>query len=266
MQSSIYKRYADTPAGQVHLLERPGADLPVVLLHQTASSSNTYEEILQAGVGDHRLIAVDTPGFGGSFDPPGLPAMEDYAVQVVAALDALSIPRFHLFGHHTGASLGAEIAVHWPERAASLTLLGPVLMSPDEREQFRDAYQTPFTPTADGAHLLANWRYASQHNADCDPLILHREVLNMARAWQGRAQAYSAVSWQDGEDLLRRVACPILLMSSETDFFHAQFDRATSLRPDAAVAMVDGGNFAPMLGAASITAALARFLDGLGQA
>jgi pimeloyl-ACP methyl ester carboxylesterase len=264
MQSSIYKRYADTASGQVHVLERPGADLPVVLLHQTASSSNTYEEILKAGVGAHRLIAIDTPGFGGSFDPRGMPSMSDYAEQVIAALDALSVPRFHLFGHHTGASLGSEIAVRWPERAASLTMLGPVLMTPDERKQFRGAYETPFTPVADGSHLLSNWRYASQHNADCDPLILHREVLNMARAWQGRAQAYSAVSHQDGQDLLRRVSCPILLLSSESDFFHAQFDRATSLRPDAAVAMVDGGNFAPMLGAASITTALQSFLDGLG--
>ncbi len=259
----IRKGYAETPAGEVHYLERAGASPPIVFLHQTASAADTYDHMMASDRLPNRLIALDTPGFGGSFDPPGWPSMGRYAEVVMQALDVLGAERFHLFGHHTGACLGAEMAVRWPERVASLMMLGPVLMTRAEREQFRAGFRQPFAPVEDGSHLVKNWAYARSHNPTVDLEIVHREVSCMIRAWKGRAQAYSAVSYQDGAKVLARVKAPVLLLSSKTDYFYGQFDRALALRPDAAVAMVRGGNFAPMVGASSVVAAVAAFLQGL---
>lgn len=62
----------------------------------------------------NQLVAIDTPGFGGSFDPEDWPSLGDYADQIIASVDALEIEAFHIFGHHTGASLAIEIAALLP--------------------------------------------------------------------------------------------------------------------------------------------------------
>lgn len=257
----VRKGYADIDPGEIHYLERSGTRTPIVFLHQTASAADTYDRVLADPRLPGRLIALDTPGFGGSYDPPGWPSMRRYAEILVQALDSLGVKDFHLFGHHTGACLGAEMAVRWPARVRSLMMLGPVLMTAQERDQFRAGFKEPFAPVEDGSHLLKNWNYARANNPDCDLEIVHREVSCMIRAWKGRAQAYTAVSRQDGHRMLARVKCPILLLSSKTDYFYDQFHRAAELRPDAAVAMVRGGNFAPMTGAASVAGAVAKFVE-----
>ncbi len=264
-RAKIRRGYVETRAGQVHYLERDGRAAPIVFLHQTASAAHTYEGVMKSPHLVHRVVALDTPGFGGSFDPPGWPTMRGYANVLREAIDGLGIDRFHLFGHHTGACLGAEMAMMWQDRVASLMMLGPVLMNEAEREQFRGAFQEPFRPVEDGSHLVKNWRYARANNPDCDPEIVHDEVVCMIRAWKGRAQAYSAVSYQDNAKVLSRVKAPILLLTSKTDYFHAEFGRALALRPDAAVATVQGGNFAPMLGGPSIAKAISKFLDSLSD-
>ena len=66
----------------------------------------------------------------------------------------------------------------------------------------------------------------------------------MLRAWRGRPQAYRAVAEHETAAVLAGLALPVLLLTSPDDFFHASFDRAQSLLPDAPVA-VTGSNFQP---------------------
>jgi pimeloyl-ACP methyl ester carboxylesterase len=82
----IRRGYALTAAGQVHYRERSGRDPAIVLLHQTALSSRSYEPLLREVGSGHRLVAPDLPGFGQSFAPEGWPAMRQYAQWIVAAL------------------------------------------------------------------------------------------------------------------------------------------------------------------------------------
>ena len=62
---SIGRAYANCSYGQVHnrYAGTPGAP-PLVLLHQTPSTSAMYETLMQRLAGDFRLIAPDTPGMG----------------------------------------------------------------------------------------------------------------------------------------------------------------------------------------------------------
>src|SRR5205085_8025397 len=129
----------------------------IVFLHQTALSAKTYDPTLRVLDVPNRLVAIDTPGFGGSYDLEGMPTLEWYADQILATLDALDIRRFHLFGHHTGASLGVEIAARVPNRVLSLMMAGPVFMTPEESAAFIAGYHEPITPQRDGSHLMKNW-------------------------------------------------------------------------------------------------------------
>ena len=256
----ITRSYVELPDGQVHLLTTAGTTPPVILLHQTASAATTYEQLMERLPLPNRLIAMDTPGFGMSFKPRGWPSLQKYADWVVATADKLKAPQFHVFGHHTGASLAVELATRYPHRVSSIMLLGPVPMNAAERLTFRKPYGTPVAPQPDGSHLLRFWNYAYAHNQGTDLEIIHEEVTNIARAWKGRAQAYRAVSFHDSMKALRQVTCPILLITSKQDFFYDQFDRVRALRPDADVALVGGQAFPARTHTAELGRAIAAFI------
>ncbi len=257
----ITRSYVDLPDGQVHLLTANGTNPPILFLHQTASAATTYEQLLERLPLPNRLIAMDTPGFGMSFKPCGWPTLAKYADWVVATADKLKVSKFHVLGHHTGASLAVELPTRHPRRISSIMLLGPVPMNTAERLAFRKPYGTPVKPQADGSHLMRFWNYAHGNNLGTDLEIIHDEVTNIARAWKGRAQAYRAVSYHDSMKALRKVACPILLITSKQDFFHDQFDRVRAVRPDADVAEIGGQAFPMRTHTAEVARAIAAFIN-----
>ena len=108
--------YVDTRDGQLHYREAAGTAPAIVFLHQTASSSSSFQRVMQRLRLPNRLVALDTPGFGSSFAPRGWPKMADYARWTIEALDALGVKRFHVFGQHTGANLAGELALRHPAR------------------------------------------------------------------------------------------------------------------------------------------------------
>jgi pimeloyl-ACP methyl ester carboxylesterase len=259
----ITKGYVDIPQGQIHYHTAAGSEPAIVFLHQTALSAKTYDPTLRVLDLPNWLIALDTPGFGGSYDPEGWPTLEGYAEQLLGALDTLGVGTFHLFGHHSGASLGIEIAARRPERVLSLMLAGPVFMTPDERDAFIAGYKDPITPQRNGSHLMTNWGYAGQHNPDCDVAIMQDAVADLLRAWRGRPQAYMAVAHHDTAGRASGVTCPVLLLTTPGDFFHASFDRAEAIFPMARTAMTGGDNFPTAIDPTGNAAAIAQFVGSL---
>jgi pimeloyl-ACP methyl ester carboxylesterase len=211
----------------------------------------------------NRQIAIDTPGFGGSFHPKGWPSLARYADDIVAAIDRLGVRRAHWVGHHTGGCLAAEIATRHPRRTDSVTLLGPVAMTRAEQVDFRGHYSRPIAPKPDGSHLIENWTYAASNNAGCDIETIHGEVVDMLRAWRARPQAYRAVSFHDTLDAVRRLKCPLLLMTTRGDFFYPRFDRFRAARPDAAIAITPGANFPALTHGRAVARAIAAFMRKL---
>jgi pimeloyl-ACP methyl ester carboxylesterase len=260
-EPNLHKRYVDLADGQVHVHQRAGCEPALVFLHQTASSATSFDQLMACSRLPNRMVAVDAPGFGGSFDPPGRPSMSDYARWVLEACNGLGLGRVHLFGHHTGASLAIEMAAMAPERVLSLMLAGPVFMTEAERREFEAAYQKPIAPRRDGSHLLENWNYAAKFNPDCPVELLQQEVVAMLRAWRGRAQAYRAVARHDPYAGAQGLELPVLLLTSPDDFFHDSFDRAVAAFPHARVARVGGGNFQPSADPEGVARAIRDFLN-----
>lgn len=261
----ILKAYVNIPAGQIHYRYLHGPGAPIVCLHQTASSSAMWVKVIESLAGKRRFIAFDTPGFGGSFDPPHRPpTMRTYAEWIRDALDELGVGQFHLLGHHTGVCIGAELGVHYPERVLSMAMIGPVPLTQAERDEFRKHYSTPFSPNVDGAYLKTTWDYLVTLGAHHDLALHHREVLDTVRAYMGRFMAYSNVWDQDWTALYRQLRCPLLLMCAEDDVLYPYFQRARDLRPDAEVAAITGANFEPDLDPVGVSKAVESFLDAHG--
>ena len=159
------RAYADTASGQVHYITDGDGDA-LVLLHQAPLSARTYLGVIPELSSRFRVIAVDTPGCGNS-DPPGDGAkIGDLSGAVVHVLDALGIERAHVFGLHTGASIGAELAAECPSRVDRLVLMGfPLIENQTERAALLEGLEAHSealaTIAADGSHLPKIWGEAT---------------------------------------------------------------------------------------------------------
>jgi pimeloyl-ACP methyl ester carboxylesterase len=257
----MLKGYSNIAAGQVHYRRQEGPGIPVICLHQTASSGAMWVKVMQQMQGERAFIAFDTPGFGGSFDPPETPAsMGVYAEWLAEAIDALGVGRFHLLSHHTGACIAAELTARYAQRVTSVAMIGPVPLTEAERTEFAKHYSAPMSPTPAGEYLNTTWDYLRRLGADRDLALHHRELVDTARAYMGRYMAYTNVWRQDFTPLLLGVRVPLLLMCAEDDVLWPFFARAKQLRPEADCAVLSGANFEPDLDSVGVVSAYRAFL------
>lgn len=258
---AIRKAYLDLPDGQVHYrMSGGGSATPLLCLHRTAASSVMWEGVMDSLSLDRPVYAIDTPGFGGSFDPPGMPTMKDYTRWALAAADALGLARFHIVGHHTGGCIGTELAAKQPARVASLSLIGIAYLNEAEKTEFKKIFSSPFSPDASGDYLKTTWEYVAALGGNRSLPLQHREFLDTARSYRGRYQAFSAVWDQNFADLFAEVKCPILAMCADDDVLWPFFQRAIEARPDAKSRVLKGATFSPELDTENTIAALREFL------
>jgi pimeloyl-ACP methyl ester carboxylesterase len=257
------KAYVDTPHGQVHYRMKAGQGTPIICFHQTASSSAMFEKFAEAYQGAEPIYAFDTPGFGGSFDPDGMPEMKGYALMLLEAIKSLGFDKVHLFGHHTGASIAIEIATEDADRCASLMMIGPVVLTAEERQAFGGVYPQPFELQKDGSHLKIMWDYVASIGGDSTLELHHRELVDTARAWQGHIKVYTKIWDQDFSALYAKVAVPMLIMCAEKDILWPMFERAKEMRPDAVATVIPGSNFQPDEAPTETAAAIQDYLAKL---
>ncbi len=253
----IRKGYVEIPDGQIHYRCVAGTGVPIVFLHQTASSGRMWEKVMAALTGGAPLYALDTPGFGGSFDPVIVPVIADYARWIRDTLAALGFEQVHLVGHHTGAAIAVELAAAQPRLAKTITLVGPSLLTAEERQDFAARLGAPFRPTRSGAYLLKNWEYLRIGGADADVTVLHAEMIDMLRAWAARPHAYAAVWDQDMLGLLSRLVSPVLVMAAPDDISFPFLSRTSAACPSATLTTLSAGaNFEPDLVPDEVAAAI----------
>lgn len=239
--AELEKGYIRTDAGQIHYRRMPAAGKPTVaLFHQTASSSAMFDQVMARLAGDYDLVAFDTPGFGGSFEPEAIPSVRWLADILWQAVTRLQLTPVHLLGHHTGGCIALEMAVAHRDRVRSLTIIGAVLATAGERAEYRKAFTAPYSPDAAGGYLQTAWDYLARLGADVSVEVHNREMVDHLRAWRALPQTFSAVWDQDFESLYQAVDVPLMNICSEDDVLWPFHQRALRMRPDSGSATVRG--------------------------
>ena len=257
------RRYALCRDGQIHLRDHGAADAPVIaFFHQTASSGAMFDRVAEY-LGEYRCIAFDTPGFGGSYQPEAIPDVRYLADRLLEAFDDLGIDQFHACGHHTGGCVALEMATARPDRVRSLSIIGPVVATEDEKAVYRKTFVRPFAVEESGAFLQTAWDYLRMIGAGTDVELHRREMVDHLIAHATMPMAFSAVWSQDVAGLLRSVSVPLMLMCSRDDVLWPLFERACALRSDAATAIVGGADFQPDRDPQGVAMALAGFIGSL---
>src|SRR3546814_12702323 len=105
----------DTPAGRIGFREAGTGTDVLVLLHGLGGNSLSWESQFDHLANHRRVIAWDSPGYGGSDDlPMPAPDPDDYVEALRTFLDAMGIARADLLGHSMGGVVAARFAARWP--------------------------------------------------------------------------------------------------------------------------------------------------------
>ena len=177
-----------------------------------------------------RSVAVDTPGYGLSDQPPGAPTIGDLADNLLPLLDALGLTRVIAAGHHTGACIAAALAARHPDRVCGVILHGCPLYSAEEAARFRHAKPWELGALVpDGSHLLQIFARIPPRDPG-ETLI--RTWMSAGLLLQGGDGGHLAVNDYDMAADLRAITAPGLIITERDDVTHAMDQRAHELRPD----------------------------------
>jgi pimeloyl-ACP methyl ester carboxylesterase len=118
-------------AGQLRYAQA-GAGPPLVLLPKLGGWLAEWAPVARLLAADHRVIAIDPPGHGGSVmpgPPPDIFTVPESAAAIAAGLDSIGVERFALAGASLGGCIGIALAAYWPARVERLALLSVSLAS-----------------------------------------------------------------------------------------------------------------------------------------
>ena len=171
----------------------------VVLVHGLEDSSDSMLGVARALAPDHRVYALDLPGFGRSEGPPEGLDVPALAEALAAWLQAMKLTDVTVAGSSTGCQVVARMAARYPARVARIVLESPTL--------------DPLVRTS--GRLLAAWLRNLPHA----PLCEARRVLRILWANGPRRvrQSLRRVLADHIEDSLPRIAVPALVINGARD-------------------------------------------------
>jgi pimeloyl-ACP methyl ester carboxylesterase len=191
---------------------------PLLCLHQNPRSSRDFARLAPWLATDRRVYALDTPGCGDSDPPPSPASIAELAQALDEAITAGGAAgrdaALDVFGQHTGATLGLELAASRPGRVRRLALLGIPFVAPPEREAWRLRFAQSRPWVEDPAYLGAQWQRSVEAARglglpDEELLARFADALHAAprAAW-----AFDAVFRYPFEARLPRVRQPTLVL------------------------------------------------------
>ncbi len=246
MSGTLRRSYVDGPYGQVHLLAggpEEGDPPPLYLLHATAYSSQPFIPLMERLARTRRVIAPDTPGYGGSDAPPEMPPFERYAdafIDLVERTAGSGRPPVDVFGYHTGVLIATEAAARRPDLIRSLVLVGIPYYVGEERAERRAVLAARADLTEDFGQFRERWHYFI---TDRTPgLSLERAYLcfvDELRAYPRHWWAHEALFDYEPQERLARVGCPVLVLNPDNALARPSRD-ASRILPQARVVELPG--------------------------
>ena len=111
----------------------------IILVHGFGVDKQTMFGLARELTSQHRIHAIDLPGFGDHhIDDPTVMNIDAFTEAVHSYLDLRKLDNVVLVGSSMGGAVSAACAIRYPQRIAGLCLIGPAgLQPPVETELFK---------------------------------------------------------------------------------------------------------------------------------
>ncbi|HEV7163527.1 MAG TPA: alpha/beta hydrolase [Solirubrobacteraceae bacterium] len=227
-----HQRWITVEGSPVNTIEI-GQGSPLVFVHGLAGSWPNWLEQLPVLAANHRVLALDLPGFGSSPMPEREITISGYARLLDRLLGELGIDAAAVVGNSMGGFIGAELAIAFPQRVERLVLVSAAGIS-----TYEDPHVTRALPNlrrierilAAGSAWVASKsdtvaRRARLRQAALSVVAAHPDRLPAALAAEqlrgagkpGFLQALQAILEYDFRERLPEIACPTLIVWGERD-------------------------------------------------
>ena len=131
----------------------------VILMHGSPGNAWLVKPLAERLLPYFSVYAFDTPGFGGSDALPGpIVKVAQLADGYRDILDGLKLERVLVYGTHSGAAIGLELAHRHPERVAGFVLEGvPAFTEEEQRPLLAPEYLVALEPDILGGQYARAW-------------------------------------------------------------------------------------------------------------
>jgi 4,5:9,10-diseco-3-hydroxy-5,9,17-trioxoandrosta-1(10),2-diene-4-oate hydrolase len=273
-----HQRWVRVGDRQVNVIDL-GSGTPMVFIHGLSGSWQNWLEQLPVFGREHRVIAMDLPGFGRSPMPAEKITIPGFGRLVRALLDQLGVERAVVVGNSMGGFIGAEVAIQFPERVERLALVSAAGLSTDHArnenvlaalrrlERVLAAYtgwigsrSDTLTRRPRARRML--FRIVAEHPEDLPAPLVAEQLRGSGKP--GFIDSLDALTDYPIRDRLPEIACPTLVVWGADDRLVpvADADGFERLIPDARkVVWPDTGHVAMLERPAAFNALLAAFVD-----
>jgi 3-oxoadipate enol-lactonase/4-carboxymuconolactone decarboxylase len=254
-------RFLDIDGVTLHVRDDGPPGAPALLLvHSLGTSVDVWDAQARALARSFRVIRYDLRGHGLSEVGPSPVAIERFAADGVAILDALGVTSVHVGGISIGGLVAIAIAAQAPARVRSLMVFdsGPAFPPPEGWHE-RAALIREHGPGAIADEALLRW-VGPQFAVTAAGRGL-RAILERTPA-EGYARGCEALAAADLTEAARRIAVPTLIAVGELDASLTLSNQLVGLIPGSRLAVITGGYHLPIVDHAD--AATRAMLDHLG--
>ena len=248
-------------------LDTGGDGPPLVLVHGLGSNLSLWRNHIEPLSAEHRVLALDLPGFGVSSKHDVSGRMTDFADAVRGFVDAMDLAPITYVGVSMGGQIGLTLALERPEMVERLVLVSPAgieTFTDEQAEALRQTMTPQAIASADSSAIqqntvanFANW------SDDYAWLIEQRHALSDRNDFMAYARANAAaVAGMVDEPVYNRlgdVEQPTLVLYGSGDklipnpYLNPQWDtqaiaqRAEEALPNADVHLVDNAGHLLMI-------------------
>jgi pimeloyl-ACP methyl ester carboxylesterase/tetratricopeptide (TPR) repeat protein len=208
--------------------------VPVILLHGYTDSWFSFSQILPLLDLRYRVYTLDQRGHGESDRPVGGYAMEQFAGDVIAFMDAMKIQQATIVGHSMGSFVAQHVAVEAPDRVKRLVLVATAttVHTNDLARQLQRDVNALTDP------IPEKFVYDFQVSTAFQPLsneffhaVLKESRKLPAHVWR---EVMAEMMSPDAGVQLKKIKTPTLILWGDKDFFpRSEQDSLVSALPNA---------------------------------
>jgi pimeloyl-ACP methyl ester carboxylesterase len=131
----------------------------VILMHGSPGNAWLVKPLAERLLRYFSVYAIDTPGFGRSDSVPDrIESVAQLADAYLEILNGLGLDRVLVYGTHSGAAIGLELAHRHAARVAGFVLAGvPVFTEEEQRPLLAPDYLVALEPEILGGHYARAW-------------------------------------------------------------------------------------------------------------